>query len=90
MQKVFEKQNCTIVLLAFELLGNNVFFMAVGRRTPHTAFKSLLKYMYSGQGINSELFSLLLKALVSVEEVARASLRSGGEDNYPHMLLVIS
>ena len=46
---------------------------------------------------NSEFFWLPLKALVSVEEAVSvedallrsASLRSGGEDEHPQMLLVL-
>ena len=48
MQNIFEKKNSfTFVLPLLELGGINVFFFfTVGRRTPHTVFKSLLKYMY--------------------------------------------
>ena len=87
MQKIFEKQNCTMVFFALELVEIVIFFLAVGHRTPHTSFKSLLKYMYIWQGGNSELFLLPLKALVSVEElfsvedVPFGPLREGGEIN---------
>ena len=45
MRNISEK-NYTIVFLTLDLLGNNIFFLVVGHRTPHRAFKSLLKHMY--------------------------------------------
>ena len=53
--------------------------------------------MFLGQGGNSELFWSPLKALVSVKELVSVddstlrygSLRSGGEEEYRHMLLVL-
>ena len=68
------------------------FFLTVGYWIPHTAFKSLLKYMYKVRlGATSELFWLPVKELVSVEEPVNvedyASLRSGGEYKHPQMLL---
>ena len=41
--------------------------MAVGHRTPHIAFKIFFKHVFGMTEI-SELFWLLLKALVRVEE----------------------
>ena len=43
MQKIFE-ENCIIVFLILKLVGI-IFYFAVGHRTSHRAFKSLLKCM---------------------------------------------
>ena len=57
-----------------------------------------MEYMCLGQGGNSEIFGLPLKAMVSVEDLVSvegerfryASLRPGGwgRTKYPHMLFV--
>ena len=44
----YEKKNFTIVFVNLGLVLKLFFFLAVGHRTPHIAFKSLLKHMYLG------------------------------------------
>ena len=43
MQKIFEKRKLFHILLNFGVIGQ--FFLEVGHRTPHTAYKSLFKYI---------------------------------------------
>ena len=44
---IFENKRKTIFFLTLDSVGNDIFFLAFGHRTPPTTFKSLLKYMYS-------------------------------------------
>ena len=47
MQKIAGKKTANVFLI-FDLVGNNIFFLAVGYRTPHRAFKICLKPMHLG------------------------------------------
>ena len=89
MQIFFEK-SCTIVLLTFETVGNNIF-LAVGHRTLPIAFKSLLKYVQLQWEINQNYFdypskhSLVKENRLVWRKCPFAKLRSapGGKMNIP-------
>ena len=46
MHQMFEKKNCTIVLLTLELVGNYIFAWRSAIGHPHMAFEIVLKNMY--------------------------------------------
>ena len=98
MQEIFEKEKCAIVFHALELVGN-VFFLGSRSLDTLRSLQNFVEIHVLTMRRNSEIFRLILKALVSVGEPVsvkdaplrynRSALGERERDKYPETVSVL-